>query len=116
VIPEGLRPGIREFNAGRWFEAHEAWEDHWGAGDAGEREATLGLIKAAVALHHLVARNEAGFLWQAKEAIPKLRAQAARFEGLGLADLAEALDSLVSQTRYHGKLPEAWDAPRLPDA
>jgi len=115
VIPEGLREGIRRFNAREWFEAHEAWEDHWGSGGAGEREATLGLIKAAVALHHLAAGNEAGFLWQAKEAIPRLRAQAGLWPELALDDLAEALDSLAAQARFAGRLPTAWDAPRLPE-
>jgi predicted metal-dependent hydrolase len=114
MIPEGLRPGIQHFNAGEWFEAHEAWEDHWGSGGPAERDATLGLIKAAVALHHLAAGNEPGFLWQAKESIPRLRAHAHLWPELGLDALAEALDSLAAQTRYHGKLPETWDAPRLP--
>lgn len=114
MIPEGLRPGIDHFNAGAWFEAHEAWEDHWGFGTAAERDATLGLIKAAVALHHLAGRNEAGFLWQAKEAIPRLRAGAALWPELDLTGLAEELESLVVQTRYHGALPASWDPPHLP--
>jgi predicted metal-dependent hydrolase len=113
VIPEGLRAGVARFNAREWFEAHEAWEDHWGAGGPAEREATLGLIKAAVALHHLAAGNEAGFLWQAKEAVPRLRAHAGLWPELGIGALAEALDSLAAQTRFHGRLPEAWDAPTL---
>lgn len=111
--PEGLREGIAHFNAQRWFEAHEAWEDHWGFGGPDERDATLGLIKAAVALHHLAARNEAGFLWQAKEAVPRLKKHAALWPALRLDALAEELESLAAQTRYHGRLPEEWSPPAL---
>ena len=112
-VPPGLEEGIRRFDAEEWFEAHEAWEDHWGFGSPEERDATLGLIKAAVALHHLAARNEAGFAWQAKEAIPRLRAGAPLWPEIDLAGVADALESLVAQARYHGRLPKDWAAPRL---
>ncbi|MFQ5748745.1 MAG: DUF309 domain-containing protein, partial [Planctomycetota bacterium] len=28
-LPQPVRTGIRHFHAGRWYEAHEAWEEHW---------------------------------------------------------------------------------------
>lgn len=105
--------GARLFDAGAYFEAHEAWEDHWGHGPHEERELTLGLIKAAVALHHLSQGNAAGFAWQAKEAVPRLRAHAALWPGLRLAEVAEELDSLAAQARFHGRLPEGWTRPTL---
>lgn len=112
-LPADVLAGIRHFNAGEYFEAHEAWEDHWGHGGVAERELMLGLIKAAVALHHLAHRNEAGFHWQAKEAIPRLRAHHAVWPELRLGHLAEELDSLVSQARFHGSVPAAWERPRI---
>ena len=115
LVPDDVLEGIRRFNAGEYFEAHEAWEDHWGHGIAAERELTLGLIKAAVALHHLGAGNESGFQWQAKEALPRLRAHYAIWPELRLDELAEALDSLVSQTRFHGGIPQSWERPCIPE-
>lgn len=115
-VPEDVRVGIRLFNAGKFFEAHEAWEDHWGKGGPEERAATLGLIKAAVALHHLEASNPVGFSWQAGEAVKHLREQADVWPELGLASLAEEIESLVAQVRFHGKPPEPFAPPRLPDA
>lgn len=112
-VPEEVREGIRRFNAGEWFEAHEAWEDHWGKGGREERELTLGLIKAAVALHHLAAGNDAGFQWQAAEALPRLRAHHALWPDLRLDELAETLESLAAQARFHGKVLR-WDPPRIP--
>lgn len=114
-LPEEVRAGIRLFNEGRFFDAHEAWEDHWGKGGPEERAATLGLIKAAVALHHLEARNAAGFSWQATEAVKHLRAQQSVWPELRLDELAEEIESLVAQVRFHGRAPEPFLPPRLPD-
>src|SRR5687767_9721933 len=114
-IPPEVIEGVRLFNAGAFFDAHEAWEDHWGKGPPEERAATLGLIKAAVALHHLEARNPAGFAWQAAEAVKHLRAQSAVWPELQLEALAEEMESLAAQVRFHGRVPEPFTAPKLPD-
>lgn len=112
-LPEPIARGVALFNAGEYFEAHEAWEDHWGKGPPAERALTLGLIKAAVALHHLAAGNEAGFLWQAEKAIPGLRENAGVWPELGAARLAEAMESLASQWRFHGQIPAGATMPLL---
>jgi predicted metal-dependent hydrolase len=113
-VPDEVRVGVAHFNLGEYFEAHEAWEDHWGKGPREERELTLGLIKAAVALHHLEARNAAGFFWQAKEAVPRLRAHGALWPDLKLEELAETLESLAAQARFRGEVPAEWERPLLP--
>lgn len=115
ALPKEIQDGVRHFNAGRFFEAHEAWEEHWGRGPPEERAATLGLIKAAVALHHLEAGNAAGFAWQAGEAVRNLRAHAAIWPELALAALADELESLVAQARFHGRMPDPFAPPRLPE-
>lgn len=115
ALPEEIRAGVAHFNARRYFEAHEAWEDHWGKGGPEERSATLGLIKAAVALHHLEARNAAGFAWQAAEGIRHLRQNAHVWPELGLATLADELESLVAQVRFHQRVPEPFEPPVLPE-
>jgi uncharacterized protein len=44
--------GIRFFNDGDFFEAHEVWEDLWMQTASPERKFYQGLIQAAVALYH----------------------------------------------------------------
>jgi hypothetical protein len=112
-VPDQVLAGARLFDAGDYFEAHEAWEGHWGAGAPEERALTLALIKAAVALHHLRAGNVAGFSWQAECSVPGLRAHARVWPELACEDLADELESLASQARFHGGPVEGWDAPRL---
>ncbi|HEX2863975.1 MAG TPA: DUF309 domain-containing protein [Deinococcales bacterium] len=56
--PLDLRPGLEEFDARRYWEAHEVWEESWqvlrGLGREGEREFLQSLILVAAALHRAV--------------------------------------------------------------
>lgn len=52
--------GIRHFNAGRYFEAHEVWEEAWRAAPAAERRFFQALIQAAVAVYHWNRGNSTG--------------------------------------------------------
>ncbi|MHB8586239.1 MAG: DUF309 domain-containing protein [Thermoplasmatota archaeon] len=114
-LPEPIRRGMEAFNEGRFFEAHEIWEEHWGHGPPAERDVVLGMIKAAVALHHLNAGNVRGFAWQAEQAVPLLAANVAVFPMLDLAAFAEAIDSLAAQVRFHGHLrpPASMTYPKI---
>jgi SAM-dependent methyltransferase len=47
--------GARAFDAGRFWDAHEAWEEHWREStDPAARSALQGLIQVAAALHKLL--------------------------------------------------------------
>lgn len=46
-----LRAGARLFNAGQWWEAHEAWETEWMRAHGQEKQFIQGLILLAAALH-----------------------------------------------------------------
>ncbi|WP_295818193.1 DUF309 domain-containing protein [uncultured Deinococcus sp.] len=43
--------GVRHFNAGRWWEAHEAWEHPWAQARGTSRDFLQALILLAAALH-----------------------------------------------------------------
>src|SRR5688572_23543237 len=67
-----LTQGIIFFNGGRYFEAHEAWEDLWRETTGPDRLFYQGLIQAAVGLHHLTQHNKVGGEAQLVKAIQKL--------------------------------------------
>ncbi|WP_291424830.1 DUF309 domain-containing protein [Deinococcus sp.] len=46
-----LRRGAQLFNAGQWWEAHEAWEEVWARSGGQERHFVQALILLAAALH-----------------------------------------------------------------
>jgi predicted metal-dependent hydrolase len=56
----GFEEGIRRFNQGEFFEAHEVWEHQWRRAEGAERVFLQGLIQAAVALCHLRRSNYRG--------------------------------------------------------
>jgi uncharacterized protein len=56
----GFQRGLELFNARKYFDAHEAWEDVWRAAPAEEKRFLQGLIQIAVALHHHGRGNMAG--------------------------------------------------------
>lgn len=77
--PDAIRRGAEHFNAGRFFDAHEAWEDHWHSVPPGPtRDAVQALIQVAVALEHHQRGNATG-------ARRTLRRAAARLLGAGSA-------------------------------
>jgi predicted metal-dependent hydrolase len=54
-VDDSLALGARLFDAGEFFEAHEAWEQHWRrASDETERRLLQGLIQVAAAFHKLL--------------------------------------------------------------
>jgi len=52
--------GIELFNAGNFFEAHEAWEEIWLAATEPEKTFLQGLIQVAAAFHHYSRGNRKG--------------------------------------------------------
>jgi predicted metal-dependent hydrolase len=60
----GPRPELSDcvelFNAGRYHDAHEAFEELWLAGEGADADLYKGLIQASICLHHLAQGNLAG--------------------------------------------------------
>lgn len=48
-MSDALHRGVGLYAAGRYWEAHEAWEQRWLESSGGERELLQGLIQAAAA-------------------------------------------------------------------
>jgi hypothetical protein len=48
-----LREGVEHFNAARFWEAHESWEELWLVAHGDERQYYQGLIQLAAAFHHM---------------------------------------------------------------
>ncbi len=86
--------GARLFDAGKYFEAHEAWEGRWRrATDEAERRFLQGLIQVAAAFHKLlVARSS--------EAAQRLLAKGlAKLDASPELVAKRGLDAFCQQTR-----------------
>jgi predicted metal-dependent hydrolase len=112
--PEGpssalFRSGVAHFNEGRYFEAHEDWEDLWRGLSGEDRLFVQALIQASVALHHLERGNHAGARQLAKAAFAKLSLLPSSKWGVDCESLADALaarlDPLLRQEAGEGSGP-----------
>lgn len=98
-VPALVKAGAREWNAARFWHAHEAWEGAWHAlRKAGRDEAAKylkGMIVVAAALENATRGKEAGFKRQFAEGLHALKTSPAGAEELRVADARAWEDALT---------------------
>ncbi|HJZ46934.1 MAG TPA: DUF309 domain-containing protein [Roseiflexaceae bacterium] len=87
--------GIRLFNAGEFWHAHEQWEACWLKAREPERTFYQGIIQVAAALVHWQRANVRGLRRNWEKARPKLIAVPPLMLGLDLRQLIADMDRLV---------------------
>lgn len=87
--------GIRLFNAGEFWHAHEAWEICWRAAVEPDALFYKGIIQAAAALVHWKKGNPRGLRRNWEKARPKLVALPPAMHGLDLHALVADMDRFV---------------------
>jgi len=101
VMHDSFEAGINFFNGGRYFEAHEIFEDMWRSAGGPLRLFYQGLVQAAVGLHHLHKGNLNGAAAQLEKSLSKLEQYPERFcridNGKLTADLRRVLEALTPQ-------------------
>jgi uncharacterized protein len=92
-----LEDGIRQFNEGHWYEAHETWEDLWRETPGEARLFYQGLVQAAVGLCHLAGGNTRGGRRVLERGMKNLQAFPAAYAGIDnrrlIDELSEALQT-----------------------
>ena len=84
---EPFARGLAHFNAGEFFEAHEAWEQIWlGAADP-EKSFLQGMIQIAAAFHHHGRGNSRGTQSLLAAGLIKIDAFPDGHRGLALAEI-----------------------------
>lgn len=72
TIPDLVWEGIRLFNNGRYFEAHEVLETAWQAENKPVRRLYQGILQAGITYFHVRRGNRAGAIKLADRALPHL--------------------------------------------
>src|SRR5215475_10312986 len=96
-MPDLLAEGINFFNAGRYFEAHERWEDLWRETRGPLRLFYQGLVQAAVGLHHFSRGNLNGGRAQLSKSLAKLSEYPAHFCQIDNGKLVEELRQVLER-------------------
>lgn len=112
-----LAEGLRCYEAGEFFAAHEAWEAVWLESHEPDKTFLQGIIQVAAAFHHLQRNNPLGAtrLWQA--ALRRLEHYPPTFGDLSVTllcdDLRDRLQALESDPPTR-ELPKARIQPLPP--
>jgi predicted metal-dependent hydrolase len=103
--PQRYLEGIRLFNAGEFWHAHEQWEACWL--HATEPQATFykGIIQAAAALVHWKKGNPRGLRRNWEKSRPKLVALPPLMQGLDIQALIRDMDRFVISSGSADYLP-----------
>ncbi len=100
-----LVDGIRLFNRGEYFEAHEVLEDVWRGAPATDKTFLQGLVQLAVAFHHYSTGNLVGACSVLGKAARNLEQEAASPHGIDEAALRAALREWIHTLADGGNLP-----------
>ncbi|MBZ5535782.1 MAG: DUF309 domain-containing protein [Acidobacteriia bacterium] len=88
---EKFEHGVSQFNSGRFFEAHEIWEDLWRPLAGASKRVMQALIQSAVGSHHLQKGNRHGAQSLFRNALGKLSGGPRRFCRVNLRQLEKDL-------------------------
>jgi uncharacterized protein len=99
---EALARGIEHFNAGRYFQAHEAWEEGWHPSPEPERDFWQGLTQLAVGLTHRQRGNAHGATTLLRRGARRLRPYGASHMGVSVAPLVVFADDAADRIESEG--------------
>lgn len=93
-----LAEGLRLYDAGEFFTAHEAWESVWLKAPEPEKTFLQGLIQVTAAFHHLQRHNRLGSVLLLQAALRRLDRCPPNFGGISVTlvcdDVRECLRKL----------------------
>jgi predicted metal-dependent hydrolase len=97
TYPREYVQGIEDFNAGRYFDAHEVWEEIWLRSSAETKLFYQMLIQAAVGLHHYERGNSRGARGMYANVLEKLGRLPPVFMSLDLSDFSRQFKAALSE-------------------
>ena len=104
-----LAEGLRWYEAGEFFAAHEAWESLWLESQEPEKTFLQGLIQVTAAFHHLQRNNSLGTTRLFQGSLRRLEPYPACFGGISVIllcnDIRERIQALNSDEPALGLAP-----------
>ena len=97
TYPREYLQGIEDFNSGRYFDAHEIWEEIWLRASGETKLFYQMLIQAAVGLHHYERGNARGARGMYANVLEKLGRLPSVFMSLDLVDFCRQFKVALSQ-------------------
>ena len=102
---EAFARGVAQFNDGLFFECHDTLEEIWSGVRGPSRGFFQGLVQVAVAFYHLGNGNRPGAITLLRRALARLERYPARYAGLELAPLRDAVTLWLAGLESGGTTP-----------
>jgi len=99
--------GLKLFNEGEWFEAHEVWEDIWNMASGEKKRFYQGLIQYAVTIEHIRRGNPRGVRCVYETTLTKFVGLPDVYMGFDVPRQLAELDQFVKPVLEMG--PKAFD-------
>lgn len=109
-----LAEGLRRYDAGEFFTAHEAWETVWLEAQEPDKTFLQGLIQVTAAFHHLKRKNPVGTVRLLHAALRRLEFYPAYFGGISVTKLCGDIRERIQALHVDGPTPELARARILP--
>jgi predicted metal-dependent hydrolase len=84
-----LAEGLRRYQAGEYFAAHEAWESLWLVAQEPDKMFLQGLIQVTAAFHHFQRNNPQGTVGLLRGALGRLERYPANFGSISVTLLCD---------------------------
>jgi predicted metal-dependent hydrolase len=111
---ELLERGVELFNTGRFWDAHEAWEEAWTPDRRGpDRGFYKGLIQVAAGCLHYGRRNRRGTVNKWRSGIDCLLPYLPAHNGVELAPLVAVVAAHLRSVEESPTWPEGLELPRI---
>jgi uncharacterized protein len=107
-----LAEGLRLYDAGEFFTAHEAWESVWLGSPEPEKTFLQGLIQVTAAFHHLQRDNPLGTMLLLQAALRRLDRYPESFGGISVELLRRDIRERL-QTLEAGEAASQLASPRI---
>jgi uncharacterized protein len=101
-----LADGLRLYDAGDFFAAHEAWETVWLSAQEPEKMFLQALIQVTAAFHHLRRDNPQGTILLLRAALGRLERYPASFGGISVTLLLNDICAWLQALEVGAPLPE----------
>jgi predicted metal-dependent hydrolase len=109
-----LERGITLFNSGKFWEAHEAWEEIWKNHPEDGRFFLQGLIQLAAAYHQLGKKVYRGVVIHLKQAQERLKLFPSDFLGIDVSPILEVIDDSLAAIESRPSLADVdWETLRV---
>jgi uncharacterized protein len=104
--------GVARFNAGRFWDAHESWEELWLRAEGDDKRFLQGLIQLAAAYHHISRGTMRGAGRLLKAALAKLDSFPVHYRGIERRDAEIAASRHLDELGRTGRIA-AIEFPKL---